>query len=362
MKTIKVFGFSSHQTKERTSGVDFVRIIQPLKFLNGYQDDEVKIEVEMHDIFAEPEKSWLEIAKEFDIVYMNYTVLDWNYAAMGCFVHGEGKKIIYDIDDAIWHLRKDNVTYDQMKEIDGAYNITCMLNDVDYVTTTNRYLRNVLLNETTKPHSKIKVMPNMVDLSLYNKTFPAVERDTITLLHYGSNSHFQDLLDKNFVEGIDRIFARYPNVKIKFIGAFIQELKYKWGARCETAFGDTDIYKWIEDKFPQFMEEADIIVAPLEDDKYNRSKSDIKAIESWSAMKPFVCSSVRPYIDIVEEGVTGYTCRTSDDWYNSLSTLIESTEKRKEIGTNGYNYVVENRQIQNNLAPYVNLMKEATRT
>lgn len=358
MKTIKVFGFSSHQTKERTSGVDFARIIQPLNYLNGYQDEEVKIEVEMHDIHATKEKDWLTVAKEFDIVYMNYTVLDWNYAAMGCFVHGEGKKIIYDIDDNIWDLRKDNVSYEGIQKINGAFNITCMLDDVDMVTTTNRYLRNVIMNKTSKPHDKIKVFLNMIDLSLYNKTFPARDTNEITILHYGSNSHFQDLLDKNFVEGMDRIFQRYPNVTFTCIGAFVQELKMKWGSRYVTAFGDTDIYTWIRDKFPQFMEQADIIVAPLEDDKYNRSKSDIKAIESWSAMKPFVASNTRPYADTIEDGVTGYLCKTSDDWYNTLSTLIESKDKRQKLGENGYKYVSESRQIQNNLEPYVKMFKE----
>lgn len=358
-KTIKVFGFPSHQTVERTSGVDYARIIQPLKYLHGYQDDEVKIKVEMFDIREIKPKSWKKIAKEFDIVYLNYTVLDWNYAAMGCFVHGEGKKIIYDIDDAIWYIRPDNVTHDKMKEINGAEIVTCMLNDVDYVTTTNRYLRNVIINQTNKHNDKIKVFPNMVDLTMYNKTFPAKDSNDITLLHYGSNSHFQDLLDKDFVSGIDRIFARYPNVKIKFVGAFVQELKYKWGARCETAFGDTDILKWISGRFQECMEEADIIVAPLEDDKYNRSKSSIKFVETASAMKPGVFSNVRPYTDDVQDGVTGYIAKNSDDWFNALSKLIESKEERQRVGENAYNYIRDNFQIQNNLAPYVSLFKEA---
>ena len=106
------------------------------------------------------------------------------------------------------------------------------------------------------------------------------------------------------------------------------------------------------------MEDADIIVAPLEDDKYNRSKSSIKFIESSSAMKPFVCSSVRPYNDDVEDGVTGYLCKTSDDWYSALSKLIESKEERQRIGKNAYNYVRDNFQIQKNLEPYVKMIKE----
>lgn len=358
MKKIKIFGLPSHQTKERTSGVDFVRIIQPLKYLDGFEYDGVKVEVEMYDIHEVKPKDWITIAKEFDIVYLNYTVVDWNYAAMGSALHGHGKKIIYDIDDAIWYLRKDNVTYDKMQELQGDYLITCMLNDVDMVTTTNRYLKNIILDKTNKPFDKIKIFPNTIDFSLYNKTFDAKDTGHITLMHYGSTSHFQDLLDKEFVAGIDKVFERYPNVSIKFVGSFIQELKYKWGARCETAFGDTDIYKWISDHFPVFMEEADIIVAPLEDDKYNRSKSSIKFLETASAGKPGVFSLVRPYNDDIEHGKTGFLARTATDWFESLSSLIESVELRQKIGKNAFEYVSDNYDIEYNLEPYVKMFKE----
>jgi glycosyltransferase involved in cell wall biosynthesis len=357
MKTIKIFALPSHQTKERTSGVDFARIIQPMKYLNGYKDDDIALDVTMYDI-SNDSLSWVDIGKQFDLVFLNYTVMDWQYAAMGSCVHGQGKKIIMDVDDAMWYVQPDNVVHDQLKELNGAYKLTCMLNDVDGVTTTNRYLRNIICDKTYKYPDKVKVIPNQIDLSLYSSTYSAKNTNTITLLHYGSTSHFEDLLDDEFVKGIDKLFSDYPNVKIKTIGSFISKLKYKWGVRYEHDFGDVDIYKWVKEKFSLFMEEADIVVVPLRDNTYNRSKSDIKFLETASAMKPGVFSNVRPYADTIEHGKTGYLAHTADDWYNCLKELIDSREKRFEIGTNAYNYVKNERQIQNNLSLYIDFIKK----
>lgn len=355
MKQIKIFSLPSHQTKERTSGVDFVRIIQPMKYLNGYTTGEYTFKVDMFDINEINQSGWDKISQEYDIVYLNYTVLDVQYAIMGCLVHGRNKKIVMDLDDAMWYLGKDNIVYDSIKELDGTYKLTCMLNDVDLITTTNRYLKNVITKNTNRYQDAIKVFPNYIDLSLYNHISPFKNNGQITLLHFGSTSHFEDLKNKDFLDGIDKIFYEYPNVKIKFIGAFLSELKNKWGIRCEHDFGDVDIYKWAQNKFPQYIDEADIIVVPLNDNIYNRCKSDIKFLEISSAKKVGIFSGTRPYLDTIEHGKTGFIANSGQDWYTYLKLLIDNAEKRREIGENAYHFIKENRQIQNHLQDYAEM-------
>jgi O-antigen biosynthesis protein len=358
MKLISVYCVGSHQTLTRTSGVDYARVYSPMKYLNGYKDEQVEFKVDFFDIHEKKKTNWIQIAKKYDMVYFNYTVLDWQYAAMGCCMHGFGKKMVMDLDDAVWFVDKDNASYEGLQKINASRILSCIIDDVDGVTCTNRYLKNIIVDQTYKTHDKIKVMENQVDLSLYNQTFPAKDTEQITLLHYGSTSHFLDLGQDEFVKGIDKVFANYPNVRIKFVGAFISELKHRWGLRYDNAFGHEDIYKWISDKFPGYMDEADIIVVPLRDTKYNRAKSDIKFIETASAMKPGVYSETRPYNDTIRHGINGYLARTSDDWYKYLKILIDSKEKRQEIGQNAYDYVKDNRQIQNNIKIYADYFKE----
>ena len=358
MRTIKVYAYPTHQAKDRTSGVDYARVLLPMSKVNGYQDKDVKIEVTTMDIFKEPQDNWLDIAKEFDIVFLNYLVTDWPYAYMAAPVHGNGKKIILDIDDALWNVRNDNVVYEQLRELKGGVILSAIVDDVDYVTTTSGYLRNVIVKNSYKHHEKIKVAGNMIDLDLYNHVTQAKDTGTITLMHFGSTTHFRDLLIPAFVEGVDRIMKDYPNVIFKTVGAFIPELRYRWGQRYVNTFGDRDIYVWVKEKFPAFMDEADIMVVPLEDDIYNRCKSDIKWIEASSAAKPGVWSDTRPYTETID-GTNGFLAKTADDWYENIKKLIDSKELRQKIGMNAYNQVVAERQMKNNIEPYVNLFKEA---
>lgn len=357
IKKYSIYSVPSHQTEDRTSGVDYARVLSPMKYLDGYKDDEVEFLVDVYDIHAKKQDNWPAIAKKYDLVFLNYTVLDWQYAAMGSFVHGEKKKIVMDLDDAIWFVQEDNITHDALKEMNAGYLLSCMLNDVDGITTTSGYLRNVIVDKTHRSHKDIKVMPNQIDLSLYTKVAPAKDTSMITLLHYGSSSHYEDLLDKEFVEGIDRIFREYPNVKIKVIHSFIADLSNKWGSRYESAAGAPDIYEWATSKFPTFMEEADIIVAPLRDTIYNRCKSDIKFLETASAGKPGIFSATRPYTDTIEDGVTGYVARNADDWFNALKILIDSKDKRQAIGNAAYEYVKAERQMKNNVQAYADYFK-----
>jgi glycosyltransferase involved in cell wall biosynthesis len=261
-----------------------------------------------------------------------------------------------DLDDAIWHINRDNIAHDAFKKIGAGQTITCILKDVDGITTTNSYLKNMILHETNVPHDKVAVFNNAVDLKYYNRKSPAKEDYTMTLLHYGSTTHFEDLAEKNFVEGINKIFKEYPNVVFKAIGANIPKLKMKWGERYTYGWGHSDIYRWIADKFPLFMDEADIIVVPLVDNIYNQAKSDIKFIESATATKPGVFSDIRPYHETVQHGVTGFLAHTPDQWYESLKTLIDSKEKRQIVGNNAYQYVVKERQIEKLVPSYADFI------
>lgn len=356
MKKYKIYCLPSHQQKEKTSGVDFARVIQPMEELAKLP----KFEVKIYDIHAKKQDNWIDVAKYYDLVFMNYTVLDWAFAHMGAPVRGEGKKIIMDIDDNVSSVRPDNPTYEQFHANNKRYirHTYCMLKEADYVTTTTRYLRNVLVNEIPKNHDLVKVIPNCIDLKRYKWRFKAEEREKITIVYFGSTTHFQDLLQKPFVEGMDKLMKELPNLQFITVGAFIPELRYKWGVRYNNAFGDTDIYKWIDKKYPKFMEMADIVVSPLEVDTYNRSKSAIKYLEYSAAKRPGVYQNINQYFDIIKHGKNGYLAQTADEWYKYMKKLAMDVKLRQEIGNQAYE-TAKKYQIKDWVGKYAELFKQA---
>ena len=354
MKPIRIFAVPSHVAKERVSGVDFARIIQPMTHLSKHKDFKVTI----YEPKLNEKMDWLEVTANNDILFLNYTTNPWSFAIMGCLARKHNRKIVLDLDDALWLCREDNTAYEVFKKgSEGIKNFTAICNEVDWITTTSSYLRNVVCNETMKRHEQVKILPNYIDLELYSHRSEPKNYSTVNILHFGSSSHYKDLQDSGFVDGLEKLMKDLPNVRFVTVGALIPKLKNKWGARYRHDFGDVDIYKWIKNKFPQFMDEADIVVAPLDIDTYNRAKSPIKRWEASSAMKPFVGQDIYPYQQAVNDGVDGFLCSSSDDWYKKLKMLSLDFELRKKIGKAGYKRTVKEAQIQNNIWRYAKFFK-----
>jgi glycosyltransferase involved in cell wall biosynthesis len=62
-------------------------------------------------------------------------------------------------------------------------------------------------------------------------------------------------------------------------------------------------------------------LCPLEDSPWTRGKSGYKIIQYMAAGKSTLTSPVGIAADLVEDGVTGFHCRTADDWYRRLCQL-----------------------------------------
>ena len=360
LKKIKIFCFPSHASTERTSGVDFARVIQPLKYLNGYKDDEVEIETHIWDVNTKEETNWLGVAETYDIIYLNYINNPWGFAAMGAMARKHGVKLVLDLDDDLWDILPDNPAAEVFKKDGEAIkNFTAICNEVDYMTCTNSYLKNVIVHNTMKRHEQIKVFPNYIDLKLYSHRSLFKDTHQIQITHFGSTTHFIDLSSEGFIDGMDKILKEYPNVSVKFVGALLPSLKEKWGARYVHDYGHTDIFHWVQDKnkFPKFMDETDIVVAPLAENVYNRCKSSIKFLEASSAKKPGVWEKIRPYAEIVD-GTNGFLAHSSQEWYDKLKILIDDVVLRKKMGEEAFKTVKNDWQLKDHLKEYATFFKD----
>lgn len=357
MRTIKIFALPSHATEERTSGVDFARVIQPMEHLNGFEYEGVKFEV---TIFSPKDTyDWIEVAQNYDIIFLNYTSMDWEFAKMGLMARKFNKTMVMDVDDSLWDVAKDNPIYESLKRGSrGLHVFTSICKEVDYITTTSKFLRNVISRNTARSTSVIKVLPNFIDLDNLYTYRPKFKDDLqIRLLHFGSTTHFLDLQSEEFEKGIDMIMKEYPNVVFKTVGALIPRYKNKWGQRYESGFGHQDLYKWVKERFPLFMDETDIIVVPLEENRYTRCKSSIKYLEASSAKKAGVYQKIRQYEEVIKEGVNGYTAAYAEDWYNAIKKLIDDKEHRKTIGEQAFKTVSNDWQMKGNIHLYAQLFK-----
>lgn len=354
MKKIKIFALPSHFDPKRTSGVDFARINQPMEYLKMHKDFDVTV---WSDVGPEMQR-WDEIAPKFDIFYFNYSVNAWGFAAMGVMARKYGVKMVMDLDDGLWKILADNPAYKVFKsDSDGIKTITSICNEVDYITCTNVYLRNVINHHTLKNHGDIEVLQNFIDLDLYKHRVKPKVKHPIVIGHFGSTTHFTSLLNDEFMKGMDKIMKAYPNVVFKTIGANIPEYKKRWGSRYENSFGHQDVYTWIKDKYPKVVDDVDFFVTPLVNNIYNRCKSLIKWLEVSSSKRAGVWENIRQY-RIVKEGKTGLLATSAKEWFRAMKKMIDDVELRNTMGENAFNDVKDNWTIQDNIEQYADFFKK----
>jgi glycosyltransferase involved in cell wall biosynthesis len=213
------------------------------------------------------------------------------------------------------------------------------------------------LAKTQMASSDIEVFPNYIDLSLYSHIAHKKDSFQVNIGHFGSSSHFTSLVSEDFVAALDQIMQEYPNVTFTTIGSHFGEFKMRWGARYIQKFGASDIYSWVKDKYPGFVDDIDFFVTPLVDNVYNRCKSATKFNEVSSSRRPGVWQDIRQYRDVVVNGKNGMLAGTQKEWYTAMKTLIDDKLLRLVVGEEAYKTVKNYWTIQEHVESYAKFFK-----
>jgi len=100
--------------------------------------------------------------------------------------------------------------------------------------------------------------------------------------------------------------------------------------------------------YPKYLGWFDIGLVPLENTRFNASKSNLKYIEMAARSVPVIASCVPPYAMTIKNGINGYTATARDEWMTKLSDLIENPEKRVAMGKVAYETVLEHYNMAKN--------------
>lgn len=78
---------------------------------------------------------------------------------------------------------------------------------------------------------------------------------------------------------------------------------------------------WSEAGEDRFLPAISVGLCPLDDSPWTRGKSGYKIIQYMSAGRATLTSPVGIAGDLVKRGLTGFHCKTADEWYTALMTL-----------------------------------------
>ena len=340
MNKYRVFGLNTDWGRPncdgKYGGVGWYRLINPL--------EKIGADVQRGKFAINGAQSALDMKKRGDIWVtkhidsmdlINTMIVDKEFT---------GAKLVLDFDDDPFNLNPDHPAYEAFVSrrplyeafIKGADHIICSTNAIKDVIEPLNY--------------RITVIPNAIDPEIWKVKGKKRTDGKIRIGWFGSSSHLADM--HLILPVIEELEKKYDNVEFHLVG--FADTKVVEGRRFH--YPPTKGYE----EYPQFVADMslDIAIAPLIDSQFNRAKSNIKWLEHSMLKTPMVLSDVSPYKESVDNYKTGYLASGTNQWVKYLSWLIESPEKRKEIGENAYQAVMKDWLIEKQLPKYEKLFKK----
>jgi glycosyltransferase involved in cell wall biosynthesis len=254
-----------------------------------------------------------------------------------------GKKIIYDLDDAIY-LGKTSPINRILKFLKFPSKITKILTMSDHVITCNEFLSEF----AARFNKNVSVIPTSVDTE---KFVPKIRNaddahQEITIGWIGSHTT-APYLDE--IKDVLRKLSFSYKFTLKIIGAG------EYNLRIPSVYVKNLDWR-LENEVEEFQS-LDIGVYPLPENKWTLGKAGFKAIQYMSVGVPCVASNVGTNKSIIEDGANGYLARTGEEWQEKLSKLISDVELRKRIGKAGRKTIVEKYSILVNAPRFLEIIQ-----
>jgi glycosyltransferase involved in cell wall biosynthesis len=255
-------------------------------------------------------------------------------------------KLVYAIDDNFFELppnRSKEFTQEQLEIVNFLIHIA------DRIIVTTQHLKECYI----KYNSNIIVIPQALDERLLIPRKPQNFSDPfnekrIVIGYMGTLTHDDDL--EMVLPALESICKKYPDeIEIQIIGCIGRN-------STKQDLSNLPVYyiepKQGENEYPLFMlwytstMNWDIAIAPLIDNRFNRSKSDIKFLDYSAIGVPGVYSKVPAYISSIQHLETGWLAGNQVvSWTNALETLLNDSELREKLARNASRYLFSQRTL-----------------
>lgn len=354
-------------------GCAYYRIIAPYKKLEELYPDKVEIRWNKNPLGVDektgqwiPDWDFADM-KWADIVFtQNLSNFGGNYTARIVGKAKEfGKFVHYDTDDLLTNIYKGHRLYNVYKE-KGLEDITKFIySHSDLVSVTQRKFA-----ERVKPYctNALAVIKNCVDYNLPCWNMPKVvltegkkkkvKKNYTRFGWAGGIHHEQDL----------HYFSGVPHFVNQRVGRENCQWDFYGHPPPQTAKDDWQIDVWNKyrniilrgfkgsrnwaihyaqppDRYGQFFTNMDVALAPLENNEFNDSKSEIKVAECGRYGIPLVASNVGCYDEWIKDGETGFLIdpdKGISEWVRVLTLCAKNPKLVKQMGENLYNLTEEN--------------------
>lgn len=372
------------------AGVGHFRCIWPAQQINKDFSGEFDVEVNIH-----PNYDDFEYFTKFDIIHF-HRELGAHDRMQNFFkrLKEAGVTLIVDIDD-YWMPPTTHPLYLAVIKNKINEKIVDVIIHADYVTTTTE----IFADEIKKYNKNVFVMPNAIDAThqMWNGS-DAKQTDKVRISWIGGSSHMRDLEiirgEMNRLHNDDELKGKYQIIMCGFdtrgtatqimpdgrevtrkilphetIWTKFEEIftnnysvcesdyikylkKYSKGEYTGKPVSELDyLRRWTLPltQYGKHYDYCDVCLAPLEENKFNEVKSELKMIESGFKKKVLIAQDFGAHGAIMKNGENGILIPTKDNnkgWYKAIKKVILDKDYREELANNLNKFVLENYTLE----------------
>ena len=275
-------------------------------------------------------EEWLTLDyAQFDVIIFSRWLGAKHYDVLKK-IADSGTPYVVDIDD-YWILPKYNPAYWAYRK--GIKQ--CVKDSINYadavITTTP-----ALAKEIRQINENVIIASNCLDYTHKQwEAVPSERTDKVKVGWVGGVTHEEDLkLIADQIKGLDIEFyicGYTPGEIWNRIAKSMPDAKIVEGT---SVFEYGEVYKHF-----------DIVIAPLQDNKFNQCKSELKIVEASAYKKPIICSAVYPYL--YHQANDGVLLVTQNDWRTAIQKLIDAGHSvRQSMGLSNYDYCQKHHNLE----------------
>ncbi|MEO1542721.1 MAG: glycosyltransferase [Pseudomonadota bacterium] len=234
-----------------------------------------------------------------------------------------GASILYDTDDFLAGPVKT----------DWDPKIAAALEEADLVSVSGRDLAAKVAQlgkETVIVRAKLS---RMIFAAAERAANRSAHREAVVIGYFSGSAH-HDADFEMIAPALARILRKYPKTRLALGGKLSVGEGFN-GLADRVTFAPFRPYA----EFVELLGEIDINLAPLDlTSPLAQARSDLKYIEASAFGVPTIASPSTAYLDAIEDGKTGLIAN-DDAWQEKLELLIESRDRRKQIGAAARTFV-----------------------
>lgn len=254
------------------------------------------------------------------------------------------KRLVYDIDDLVFIRYKSR--YNKMITLfKGRNKPIFLMKKADHVITCTPYLDQFVkqFNEGTTDIS------STVDTDRYKaRKDYSIQGQKLVLGWSGSVS------TSKYLHLLDKVLLRLK-----------EKIDFKLLVMGDHSFSipgiETEAVAWSTDIELSTIEQFDIGLYPLPDEKWIYGKSGLKAIQYMGMGIPTVATAIGSNFRVMENGLSGFLVNTEDEWVETICMLAKDKDLRQFIGENARKRVEQRFSIEANKFTYLDILNNISK-